>query len=305
MVGSEKGEEFTLPASIADESYIESYIENQILNIVIEMCLNGSIRRGLAVYLPASRTGLMLAFPALISQVLGTLTPPAAPAPQRTVLPLTITSFLQSISYSYRFKGGNTRLSWIADWVESRVLEGKIVSKGDGDVPTFLYEPTSAKAQIPLHATSSMISELTPFLMILRSGFEPSSLVFEEPEAHLHLSAQLIIARAIARIVNAGVNVVVTTHSDSFVQQINNLIQLQSDPRRSELLKEYDYDPADTIRPDDVIAYDFVSQGSYTHVVKLEKVKEGIVVPSLNETLINLAAQTLKLQEAQEGSAND
>lgn len=49
-------------------------------------------------------------------------------------------------------------------------------------------------------------------------------MIIEEPESHLHPSLQQKFARAIGRLVNAGVEVVLTTHSDYFLTQINNLI---------------------------------------------------------------------------------
>ncbi len=50
-------------------------------------------------------------------------------------------------------------------------------------------------------------------------------LIIEEPESHLHPGAQTKIAQTLARLVRAGVRVVITTHSNWILQQIGNLIR--------------------------------------------------------------------------------
>ena len=51
------------------------------------------------------------------------------------------------------------------------------------------------------------------------------TLIVEEPEAHLHPAAQTEVAHTLARLVNAGVQVVVTTHSDRLLKEFGNLIR--------------------------------------------------------------------------------
>jgi len=48
--------------------------------------------------------------------------------------------------------------------------------------------------------------------------------IVEEPEAHLHPAAQRDISDVLVRLVNAGVNVLVTTHSDNILEQVSNFI---------------------------------------------------------------------------------
>lgn len=155
----------------------------------------------------------------------------------------------------------------------------------------------------PLHATSSMVTELAPFLIALRSSRSISLLVFEEPEAHLHLSAQRIMAQALARIVNLGVTVIVTSHSDTFVQEINNLIQIHQSADRQGLMKKFGYEDADLIDPKKIKGYEFTQSGDETEVCELKLIPQGFVVPSLNESLRSLAEETVAIQ--QKGEADD
>ncbi len=71
-----------------------------------------------------------------------------------------------------------------------------------------------------------MISNLAPLWLLIERGLEEGDLlVFEEPEAHLHPAAQREMAKLLVRLVNSGIHVVMTTHSDYLLNQVNVLIQ--------------------------------------------------------------------------------
>lgn len=82
-------------------------------------------------------------------------------------------------------------------------------------------------------------------------------LVLEEPEAHLHPKVQRTLARVIARLVNKGVHVWITTHSTTFCQQINNLIKLGPLPkdRAAEAKQKWGYTESDCLRQEQVGGY--------------------------------------------------
>ena len=80
-------------------------------------------------------------------------------------------------------------------------------------------------------------------------------LIFEEPESHLHPAAQLRLARGIARLVNAGVQVLITTHSGDFVDQLNNLISMSNSSRKA--AAELGLAREECLRPEQVSAYGF------------------------------------------------
>ena len=70
-----------------------------------------------------------------------------------------------------------------------------------------------------------MVSELAPLVScFFVSSIKPGdTLIIEEPEAHLHPGAQADIAVVLARLVRAGVKVIITTHSDWLLEEIGNL----------------------------------------------------------------------------------
>ena len=80
-------------------------------------------------------------------------------------------------------------------------------------------------------------------------------LILEEPESHLHPAAQRQMARGIVRLVNAGIKVLITTHSDLFVAQVNNLMRSKHASQR--WLREKGFAPEECIDKENVGAYLF------------------------------------------------
>ena len=101
------------------------------------------------------------------------------------------------------------------------------------------------------------VSELAPLVLFIRGLIQPGdTLIIEEPEAHLHPGAQTEIAATLARLVRAGVRVVVTTHSDWLLKEIGNLIREGILKEKGELRKKSD-GPESWLLPDEVGAWHF------------------------------------------------
>lgn len=120
----------------------------------------------------------------------------------------------------------------LAGYLENNVLMGDV--RVDGSVtgyPTFTYRPKDWKKDLPLMQASSMVSELAPVVLYLRQVVRRGDLlIIEEPESHLHPAMQATFARELARAVRAGVRIVMTTHSEWFLEQIGNLAHLSALP---------------------------------------------------------------------------
>lgn len=85
----------------------------------------------------------------------------------------------------------------------------------------------TAEGRFPMGRASSMLSELAPLLLVLKSPFlEVDHLTIDEPEAHLHPAMQVRVASFLAELVQLGMRVTLTTHSDFFVSQFNNMMRL-------------------------------------------------------------------------------
>jgi predicted ATPase len=89
------------------------------------------------------------------------------------------------------------------------------------------YMDVSPDDKIALSAAASSVKELSPLFFFLKNrSTDTTSFCFEEPEAHVHPSAQLDIADIMAKLLNCSDYFNITTHSDYFLQRINQLIKL-------------------------------------------------------------------------------
>lgn len=100
---------------------------------------------------------------------------------------------------------------------------------------------------LPIAAAASSIKELAPLYILLdKYPSNHLSILFEEPEAHLHPQMQVNIADFVASAVNHGMHLQITTHSDYFLRRLNDRIFLQKiqsiDAKRyAETLSKYGY----------------------------------------------------------------
>ena len=82
--------------------------------------------------------------------------------------------------------------------------------------------------------SSSMVSELAPVILYLRHVVQPGdTLIIEEPEAHLHPTAQVEFTRLLAGAVKAGIRIIITTHSEWVLWELANSCAHVGTPART------------------------------------------------------------------------
>lgn len=251
------------------------------------------------LYLPASRTGFMLTYKTLLQNLIGSgFSIDNDPMIYKSTFTKPVISFLQAL-VDINFSEKN-RYYDIAEFLEKEILIGE-VKRDDAPMPNFTYRPTGSKDDMPMYVTSSLVSELTPIIAFLKSQNNYKVFIIEEPEAHLHPELQRVLVKAIATLVNRGLPVWITTHSDTIFQQVNNLIKLGDNRNRQELMQSLGYNEDQIIRTDQVSAYQFTTTDNRkSQVQALELDKYGFAVPTFNETIIKLSKETIALQENDE-----
>ncbi len=115
-------------------------------------------------------------------------------------------------------------------------------------------------AAMGLHMTSSVVKSLFGLWFYLEHQAKPGGiLMIDEPELNIHPENQLRIARLLARLVNAGLNVVISTHSDYIIREFNSLIMLGENESK-ELQKKHKYAGDELLHLDKIGAYLFDEQ---------------------------------------------
>ena len=239
-------------------------------------------------YLPAARSGIMQSHRVIASSLVKRTTRVGLERfPEVPTLSGVIAEFMQQIILYEEERVSNSEMQDIADALESDVLAGQIhVKPSPSGYPDFRYRPYNMKEDMRLSQASSMVSELAPLVLFIRGLIQPGdTLIIEEPEAHLHPGAQTEIAVTLARLVRAGVRVVVTTHSDWLLKEIGNLIREGVLKEKGELRKK-PHGPERWLLPDEVGAWHFYKEKPVEplHFTNID----GIEPPDYEELALNL-----------------
>ena len=118
---------------------------------------------------------------------------------------------------------------------------------------------------------------------------KPSQIfVFDEPELNLHPENQRKLARLLAMLVNAGIKVFITTHSDYIIKEFNTLLMLnyKDDPRMEEMQKKYSYSKDELLNADKVRVY--CAQDETVVPVTVSQ-DSGIAISSFDDTIRQMA----------------
>lgn len=111
-----------------------------------------------------------------------------------------------------------------------------------------------------LHMASSTVKSLFSLWFYLEHQAHPGDiLMIDEPELNIHPNNQRQIARLLASLVNAGINVVISTHSDYIIREFNSLIMLNKDTR-GRLRRKHGYSENEILPPEKIGAYLFDQQ---------------------------------------------
>ncbi len=146
---------------------------------------------------------------------------------------------------------------------------------------------------IPLHLASSSVRGLSDLYFFLRHAATANGLLMiDEPESHLDTANQVRLARLLARFVRAGLKVLVTTHSDYLIKEINNLVMLSEDfDGKKPVAKKLGYRSDDYIKPESIRAYIAENNG----LTRCEVDQFGADMPVFDRTIddINRVANEL------------
>ena len=136
----------------------------------------------------------------------------------------------------------------------SDVIEGEYTITQDGRL---YYTPKGTGLKLTMVESSSAVRSLVDIGFYLRHVAQKGDLLMvDEPELNLHPANQRRIARLFARLVNLGVKVFITTHSDYIVKELNTLIMLNHDkPHLKRIAEENDYRQSELICSDQVKVY--------------------------------------------------
>ncbi len=120
------------------------------------------------------------------------------------------------------------------------------------------YLPKSKRGvKLSMDESSSAVRSLLDIGFYLRHVVQQDDLLMvDEPELNLHPENQRRVARLFARLINIGIKVFITTHSDYIIKELNTLIMLNNDkPHLRQIAEKEGYKQEELLSVDKIKVY--------------------------------------------------
>jgi hypothetical protein len=142
------------------------------------------------------------------------------------------------------------------------------------------YVPKGKRVKLSMDESSSAVRSLLDIGFYLRHEAQLGDLLMvDEPELNLHPENQRRVARLFARLVNLGIKVFITTHSDYIIKELNTLIMLNHDkPHLKRIAEEESY------RQEELIS---------SKKIKVYIAEEALIIPEGSQRKRKTKYQTL------------
>lgn len=204
-----------------------------------------------------------------------------------TRYPLAIRDGLEVADDLVNLQNRKSKYYDFADEIENELLKGKMFLTKDGEVQFASHKAKNTK--IPIHLSASIVKTLASLTFYLKYLAQDNDLIIiDEPELNLHPDSQIILTRIFAKLLNNGFRLLISTHSDYIIRELNNLIMLSNSFNKLNYEK-FGYKKDECINYNDVNAYLFNHKVKGKVIVKKILVSEtGFDVETIDNAIRSL-----------------
>lgn len=119
------------------------------------------------------------------------------------------------------------------------------------------YIPHKGRVKLTMDESSSAVRSLLDIGFYIKHIAKPGDMfIVDEPELNLHPENQRRIARLFVSLINIGIKIFITTHSDYIIKELNTLIMLNDSTDHSiKVMKKYGYGENELLSPQQVRVY--------------------------------------------------
>lgn len=152
----------------------------------------------------------------------------------------------------------------LSELLEEHILGGKVdFSESVPDlIRDTIFQPSGSNQQLEISLSSSMVKELAPLVFYLRYFARPGELlIIDEPEVNLHPKAQVQVLEFLAMLVNAGLHVLITTHSPYITDHLLNLTKADEHTDKETISAKFFLQDKRAFISKDQVAFYAVDQG--------------------------------------------
>lgn len=284
-----------------DRDFVDKHVEETVAADILGMRTPGS-----ALFFPASRTGMLLLYKYFFAEKDTKLflvddVEIGNEAKNQLGLSAPVYNFLQ---FLLRFTPNHLQREKeqkLLDFIQRHLIDGKLELSSDES----FYIPEGSEQRIPLYLSSSLINELAPIVKMLSGIYRYDTVYYDEIETSLHPLKQKAMARLMIRLVNSGIRMIISTHSDSMAGNMNNLLTFTMGNWSAELkekkMRDLSLEEADILQTKDVHVYQFVNTDHGTSNVSELEFRTvnnlGYDFELFNQNLRNLSDDTIKIME--------
>ncbi|MTJ06802.1 MULTISPECIES: ATP-binding protein [unclassified Anabaena] len=155
----------------------------------------------------------------------------------------------------------------LAEILENDILGGKVNVENSSFDQEIIYQP-SENIKLEIAVSSSMVKELAPLVLCLRYFALPNELlIIDEPEVNLHPAAQVQIIEFLAMLVQAGLKVLITTHSSYIVDHLANLIKASKYENKESIKEKFCLDRTDAFIPQEKVSVYLFEDGTAKNIL--------------------------------------
>jgi hypothetical protein len=205
--------------------------------------------------------------------------------------PLPIRASLRMAMDLERASREHSEFADLAADIERAIMGGKVTLSEYGQIA---FAPDSApETRIGVHVTASVVKSLSSLVFHLRhQAREGERLIIDEPELNLHPDNQRKMARLLVKAVNRGLRIMVSTHSDYLIRELNNLVMLsQPGEAIARVRGELGYSDSELLAPDKLGVYFF--EGGTNRAVPVDQ--RGFEIETIEAEIdrMNETSQTI------------
>jgi hypothetical protein len=192
----------------------------------------------------------------------------------------------------------NSACQSLAIEIEQTILHGKVTVSDEGALQ-FISEK-EPDVILPIHLSASIVKNISSLVIYLKHQAKNNELlIIDEPEIGLHPDNQILLARIFAKLINNGIKLLISTHSDYIIRELNNLIMLASEKEEIKTkASEFGYNCDEKIRPEDIGAYLFeynTDNEKYVNVKNLPVDANGFEVDTIDMAISALNDRSMDL----------
>lgn len=218
-----------------------------------------------------------------------------------SLYPLAVRNSLSVASDLENIIKNEGEFSRFAMQIESEILGGTVAIGKEGDVQ---FTPKASDAgeepTLPIKMASSSVKTMSGLVIYLKHlAHKGDFLIIDEPEMNLHPDNQRRLARIFARMVNQGIRLAVSTHSDYIIRELNNLVMASAlAAKGDDSFRKLGYDESEPIKAAEMQAYLFdFTEGGQVVATPIEIDDYGMAVTTIDAAIDAQNEATLILRD--------